>query len=182
MASLVLLLSELLKHHDSEFGYTSSSRPCFSGGAAMVASDSGGSCAAAKTVAGKSWATGFGGYHREEELVESEAEFRFNLYILAESASRVFADLLVIVNYSLLNHHDADHYGSTSSSSSSSSSSRPSCFSGGSAPAAAAGGGGSYAAAKRVNGRPLISGTGGHLREEDLKEDEPELRVCVEFV
>ncbi|KAL8248204.1 hypothetical protein R6Q59_005072 [Mikania micrantha] len=84
MASLILLLSELLKHHDAEFGYASSSSSssssesassCFSGGPTAAAGD-GLSCAMAKRVAGKSLRSGFGGYRREEDLVEDEAELR----------------------------------------------------------------------------------------------------------
>ncbi|KAL7590828.1 hypothetical protein Lser_V15G32265 [Lactuca serriola] len=74
MASLVLLLSELLiKHHDAETCYTSSSssscssRPCLSSVAATAAAD-----VAAKRVIGKSWRNGFGGYRREEDLVEED--------------------------------------------------------------------------------------------------------------
>ncbi|KAK1422668.1 hypothetical protein QVD17_17954 [Tagetes erecta] len=77
MASLVLLLSELLKHHDAEFGFTSSSllktrSSCFSGGA--TAEGGGGvSCATEKRVSGKSLRYG---YRREEDVVEDEAELR----------------------------------------------------------------------------------------------------------
>ncbi|KAI3680710.1 hypothetical protein L6452_35484 [Arctium lappa] len=81
MASLVLLLSELLKHHDAEFGnISSSSKPSsFSGGAATVAGGGGsssGSCATAKRVTGKSLRNGVGGYRREEDFVVDEAELR----------------------------------------------------------------------------------------------------------
>ncbi|KAI3710257.1 hypothetical protein L2E82_40034 [Cichorium intybus] len=78
MASLVLLFSELLKHHDdAEFGYTSSlSRPSrFSGGPAAAVGD-GGSCAASQRVARKSLRSGFGG-SRKEDFVEDEPELRF---------------------------------------------------------------------------------------------------------
>ncbi|KAL7599729.1 hypothetical protein Lser_V15G24853 [Lactuca serriola] len=72
MASLVLILSELLKHHDdAEFGYTSSSsRPCFSGGPVAATGGGGGSCAAAKRVTGK--------YRRigEYDVIAKEPEFR----------------------------------------------------------------------------------------------------------
>ncbi|KAJ0845166.1 hypothetical protein HanRHA438_Chr15g0710551 [Helianthus annuus] len=77
MATLVLLLSELLKHHDAELGYTSSTSTSsgFSGGP-TAAAGGGLSCATAKRVTGKSLRSGFGGYRREEDLVENEAELR----------------------------------------------------------------------------------------------------------
>lgn len=70
MASLVLLLSELLKHHDAELGtYTSSS----SSSSSSYSSFSGGlSCATAKRVTGKSL--------RPEVVVENEeAELRVSV-------------------------------------------------------------------------------------------------------
>ncbi|KAI3823936.1 hypothetical protein L1987_05382 [Smallanthus sonchifolius] len=80
MASLVLLLSELLKHHDAEFGFISSSSSstssCFSGGPTAAAAGGGVSCATAKRVSGKTLRSGVGGYRREEDLVENEAELR----------------------------------------------------------------------------------------------------------
>ncbi|KAI3716933.1 hypothetical protein L1987_68172 [Smallanthus sonchifolius] len=76
MASLVLLLSELLKHHDAEFGFTSSSSstsPSCSSGGPAAAAGGGVSCATAKKVSGKTLRSG---YRREEDLVENEAELR----------------------------------------------------------------------------------------------------------
>lgn len=76
MASLVLLLSELLKHHDAEFPNTSSSRSSRFSSDAMMSANRGGSCATAKRITKKSTNTVFGVYRREEDLVEDDAELR----------------------------------------------------------------------------------------------------------
>ncbi|PWA80641.1 hypothetical protein CTI12_AA194270 [Artemisia annua] len=77
MASLVLLLSELLKHHDAEFPNTLSSSQSsrFSSDTTMAA-NRGESCATAKRVTKKSSKTVFGVYRREEDLVKDDAELR----------------------------------------------------------------------------------------------------------
>ncbi|GJU60540.1 hypothetical protein Tco_1238306 [Tanacetum coccineum] len=77
MASLILLLSELLKQHDAEFPNTSSTSISshFLSDATMAANH-GGSCATAKRVTKKSTNTVFGVYRREEDLVEDDAQLR----------------------------------------------------------------------------------------------------------
>nr|GEX45821.1 hypothetical protein [Tanacetum cinerariifolium] len=77
MASLVLLLSEFLKHHDAEFPNTSStSISSRLSSDATMAANRGGSCATAKRVTKKSTNTVFGVYPREEDLVEDDAQLR----------------------------------------------------------------------------------------------------------